>query len=134
MTGRRTLPRKRAPARFYVQAITDRSATLGYGVYDSVGGMVSRHAEYWIAEHGDAGARTLAERDCKARNAPPAPPPLSWRVLIRRAGAPDTISPAVAGRDATDALHGLECLGWIAPDATRSTLQVMRDGVWQWAY
>jgi hypothetical protein len=83
-------------------------------------------------------ARALASLRAKgapvARGRGDASPPLSWRVLIRRAGAPDTISPAVAGRDATDALLGLECLGWIAPDATRSTLQVMRNGVWQWAY
>ena len=56
---------------FYVEPITAKKAVVGYGVYDCIGGMQSRHAEFMV-EPDDAdgsNARVRANEACAKMNA-----------------------------------------------------------------
>lgn len=91
-------------AKFFVQAITARCTVIGYGVYDSVGGMVSEHARYDVAPVGGPSgsynyseaqnaqvARTLAQDDCDHRNS---------GIAVEGADKPNHFKLNLAGRKA----------------------------------
>jgi hypothetical protein len=71
MTSRSEEENMAKKSQFYVEAITAKKAVIGYGVYDCVGGMVSRHAEFMVEpDDADEGnARVRANKTCANMNA-----------------------------------------------------------------
>ena len=79
-------------AQFYVQARTRRGQVLGYGVYDSVGGMVVEHAYYEVGTPYTAEvALHLANTDRDDRNS---------GIAVESAGKPNHLKRNAVGRKA----------------------------------